>query len=82
MAQNSFQARLREEFQASRSIVVELQDSLSLRDVRKLLADRLGAPQTAIDQEKKLIANWVDEAIMENSSAQSKVSPGLSNSLK
>lgn len=67
MAQSKFQARLREEFQASRSLVMESQDALSLRDVRKLLADRLGAPQKAVDDEKKLIASLVDEAIQEHS---------------
>lgn len=73
MAQSRFQARLTEEFQASKSLVMESQDTLSLRDVRRLLADRLGAPQKAVDDEKRLVASLVDEAIQEHSGANVQV---------
>ena len=73
MAQSRFQARIREEFQASKSLVMESQDTLSLRDIRRLLADRLGEPQKAVDNEKRLVANLVDEAIQEHSGASVQV---------
>ena len=77
MAQSKLQARIREEFQASKSLVMESQDTLSLRDVRKLLADRLDAPQKAIDEEKKLVASLVDEAVQAHSSAKVEVRGSL-----
>ncbi len=51
---------------------MESQDTLSLKDVRKLLADRLGAPQKDVDDEKKLVASLVDEAIQDQSGVTSR----------
>jgi len=73
MAQGRFRARLQEEFHASKSVVLESKETLSLKDVRRMLADRIGAPQKDVDQEKKLIASLVDDAISQHSSAESKV---------
>ena len=81
MAQSKFQARLREEFQASKSLFLESQDTLSLRDVRKVLADRLGAPQKAVDDEKKLVASLVDEAIQEHSDGKAQARSSLCDKL-
>ena len=61
--QGAFTGRLRKEFEVCRSIVIEKRDEISLRGVREMLAERLKAPQSDIDNEKELVARLVDEAL-------------------
>jgi hypothetical protein len=73
MTQSALQSRLKEEFEASKSILLESTSTLSLRDVRKILADRLHAPQEEVDAEKKFIRQMVDEALSEPGKCAEKV---------
>ena len=61
--QGAFRSRLRKDFEVCRSIVIEKSDKISLRGVRKMLAERLNAPQSDVDREKELVARLVDEAL-------------------
>ena len=70
---NKKDARLRKELEASKSIVSDSQHTLSLRDVKMMLAARLDAPQKAVDDENRLVAELVDEALIEHSSTEQEV---------
>ena len=61
--QGAFRSRLRKGFEVCRSIVIEKRDEISLRGVREMLAERLKAPQSDVDNEKELVARLVDEAL-------------------
>ena len=61
--QGAFRSRLRKDFEVCRSIVIEKRNEISLRGVRKMLAERLKAPQSDVDNEKELVARLVDEAL-------------------
>lgn len=74
MGQDSLQVRLKKEFEATKSILLESTDTLSLRVVRKMLADRLHTPQEEVDAEKKFVKQLVDEALSEQGNSAAKVS--------
>ena len=74
MGQDSLQVRLKREFEATKSILLESTDTLSLRDVRKMLADRLHTPQEEVDAEKKFVKKLVDEALSKQGNSAAKVS--------
>ena len=74
MGQDSLQLRLKKEFEAFKSILLESTDTLSLRDVRKMLANRLHAPQEEVDAEKKFVKQLVDVALSEQGNSVRKVS--------
>ena len=61
--QGAFRSRLRKDFEVCRSIVIKKSDEISLRIVRKMLAERLKVPQSVVDKEKELVARLVDEAL-------------------
>ena len=61
--QGALRSHLRKDFELCRSIVLERRNEISLRGVRKMLAERLKVPQSDVDDEKELVARLVDEAL-------------------
>lgn len=73
--QGNFRRCLRKDFELCRSIVIEQKNDISLRGVRKMLAERLKAPQLEVDNEKELVARLVDEALRDRADSLCEVIP-------
>ena len=71
--QGTFRSRLRKDFELCRSIILENRNEISLRGVMKMLAERLEAPQSDVDNEKELVARLVDEALRDRADSFRKV---------